>query len=220
MAKINSFYFREDQFAMQVPIEYKAAKKRYEEPTFFIRIPKDFDGMCESKEGKRFISTLRIKGNSVFVTLGKTETEAKNNFYEYMRLFIKAGKSSSKVILYKFRFISRNRNSDKQDRFHRERESAELEFDYRICNKVTFSDSSSYQDINKSNNRNDVVTKETTTSTGGYEEWIEIPFSEENEAFFESVYTGMESIMDKFVQFLGTKKNVLKSLESKQLFIN
>lgn len=205
-------------------IYYHMEKNRHGNSGFFFaEIPKECNTLYEQFEGA---TSFYNRGVSKIIIQGKSADDVMVKLGEYLKMYQEASSTTTKVILYRFEFSSRTKSSDPEKKNSRSFTSleksleAKVEFDFDVFEKTDFHGKLTYKSttIKKEDWRTgrDAI-RETGNSTGaGYGGWVEIPYTEEAEAFFSQVYTGLEGIMDKLMKFLHTKEQVTMSIKNHQ----
>ena len=173
---------------------------------FFVPIPEEFK---ELYEGYPNAESFYNRGNSRVIIKGKTADEAQENYIGYLEHFEKQKSDTEKVIMYRFKFTSKNRSSDPvrksrsgwgEDGLAKTFEAI-IEFDYAVCDKTTFGQKVTYRSYDATTNAaysgRDNFSSVGKKAGGSYGSWVELPYTVEAEAFFGQVYSGMEGIMDR-----------------------
>lgn len=215
MAKIRSISYRNEALSrpLETSVEYSSSIK--DEKKFFVRLPDQYQSLWDQHRG--LCDSWFTRGNHYTAAIGKTEDEAIRNFRTYMDAYFKATKSTEKVILYLFQYSSEKLYSDPEPSKYFNSENKEageisIEFEFKICDKIKFASKTNYLEVKSQK----IVTTNTVNETGGHGDWIELPYTEENEKFFTDLYNAMRGLAGKFSRFMGTKSDILKTLESKQ----
>lgn len=222
MARIKSYEYRKPQFKiyLSLAIEYESASNSRSDSFFFIRIPDLYIELIDDVKMSSLVRSWYKRGTSYNAACGADERSAINAFEKYMDHYLNAGIKTEKVILYKFCYDGFGFSSSpkEKDCWDKDIDNGEvdLKYQYKVCEKKTFGGKTVYYDLSEVNPKNREVTTSTKDVTGGYNDWIELPYTEEVELFFKEVYLGMENLCKKFTQFLGTKKVVIKTLKDKQ----
>lgn len=208
-------------------IHYHLQKNRGTGSTgfFYIIIPEEMKDLYDrDKNAENFYN----RGTSKFIIKGGSADEAVKNFIDYTEMFYQAKSQVTKVIMYRFNFSSKNKSSDPPKKGYTSMDGisntleAKLEFDYAVCDKTDFGGKISFKahDAGKNNkwydrgrDGFDSKNKKAGASYGG---WVELPYTVEAETFFAQVYSGMESIMEKLMKYIGTEEGAMKMIENQQ----
>lgn len=221
MAKIAKFdkYSSVLNKTFTADVYYHLDKNRLSSTGFFyIVIPDESNALYE-----QYANSWRWhnRGTSKIIVGGKSAEEAMKFFVEYMEIFTTAKSTTEKVIMYCFRFSSKNKlSASKKDRFMSDDNTyeAKIKFDFAVCEKTDFQGKITYKPLDENKKLNigrDSMSKPKDT-TGSYGEWIEIPYTEEAEAFFSRIYFAMENIMEQLMNHIGTKKGAQIMIRNKQ----
>ena len=226
MAKIAKFdkYSNKLKKRVEADVYYHLDKSRMgtSKGFFFVVIPDEVKELYEQfKHAEKFYN----RGASKFIIKADTADDAITYYTEYLEMYTEAKSVTVKVILYRYRFSSKNKTSawektrNSWDRMEKTYE-AKLEFDFAICEKTDFHGKITYKALDEQK----VTNRESRDSFGtpgkktgeSYSSWVELPYNKEAEVFFGQIYVGMEDIMDKLKQYLHTDEIVLDSIKNHQ----
>jgi hypothetical protein len=190
---------------------------------FFIVIPDEFKELYETYQ---YAEKFYNRGGSKIIIRADSADDTITRYVEYLNMYTEAKSVTEKVIMYRYKFSSKNKTSAKRGKGYMSMDGVEntfeakIEFDFVVCEKTNFHGKITYkaldeQKISNRSSRDSFHTPKKETGEG-YASWVELPYHKEAEVFFGQIYVGMENIMDKLKQYLHTDELVLESIKNHQ----
>lgn len=216
MAKIRKIEYRSQGKKVEAHIEHFSDKS-----LFFVRIADEFRALTESPEWKERIARIRVQGISHLAVYGKTDHEAEKVWHEFMDAYAAVSMKRKRVIVYKFGGHAGRGDGvgTMQDTWGRsEEDGAEIRFDFAVCEKRDFQGAITYHSEGgrKNDIRGRVRDLEDVDTAKSADGWMETPYTEEAEIFFQSLQKGMAELILKFDKFIGSKARLKKTIDSRQ----
>lgn len=214
MGKIKKIKFYGEQ-VIEATVEWLEFGK-YEQH-FIVRIPEEYDLLIEEYKERGQAQDRYHRGKSIKFLNGESINDVEVLFQKYYKEFFQRKTVVDKIIIYTFQYRSPARDSTDKSGFvtGRDDQGVELSFQHKVVNKSRFGKSIRLMDID--NGRR--IDEEISADLHGYNNWVEIPYTPEAEAFFIEIRNALDILSDKIMKFIGNKKDILKSIKSKQLLL-
>lgn len=210
----------------------------YSEKKFHVELSPEFadygEALADSPHGKKEGSPFnlghwRSAGKNRIGVIGNDEDTVVSSWKNFVADFYLQTRKVEKVILYRVSFSSISINDEDSASVMRKRAAFNQRDDRRHARdadsdenaaKVLFDFMCPVEKRTLGGN----VTYFYTDFRGQVDrvadrwngDWIEVPYTEEGEAFFTSIYVGLETIMDKLSKFVGNAKKAELAIKSSQ----